>query len=254
MSILKFGGFVEGPNSDSGILKAMATELSRRQRKKEKTRVDFARAAVRLFRERGYDATTVDDIAEVADYARSTFFRYFRSKEDVVFVDLADRATSLRAVLENAPADGDAWQVARQAIIDEVLTFSALSRELDPDFVQLWFTEPELERRYIQIVLTAENALAEYFGRATETDPWSRIECQVLATAVLGVGRAIPRLGLRDEKTVIQALEEGFAVLEQGPAAAAIERLRTQQPPANSSGATKRSRRRRPSPANPGPE
>lgn len=211
----------------------MASEPSRRERKKEKTRVDFVQAAVRLFRERGYEATTVDDIAEAADYARSTFFRYFPSKEDVVFVDLPDRATSLKAVLEAAPADGDAWQVARQAIIDEVLTFSVLSRELDPDFVQLWFTEPELERRYMQIVLAAENALTEYFGRATGTDPWSRIECQVLATAILGVGRAIPRLGLRDEKTVIQALEEGFAVLEQGPAAAAIERLRGQPRPSN---------------------
>ena len=219
----------------------MATEPSRRERKKEKTRVDFVQAAVRLFRERGYEATTVDDIAEAADYARSTFFRYFPSKEDVVFVDLPDRATSLKAVLEAAPADGDAWQVARQAITDEVLTFSVLSRELDADFVQLWFTEPELERRYMQIVLAAENALTAYFGRATGTDPWSRIECQVLATAVLGVGRAIPRLGLRDEKTVIKALEEGFAVLEQGPAAAAIERLRTQPRPSNGT-----SRRRNP--------
>ena len=233
----------------------MPSEPSRRERKKEKTRVDFVRAAVRLFRERGYDATTVDDIAEAADYARSTFFRYFRCKEDVVFVDLPDRATSLKAVLEAAPVDGDAWQVARQAIIDEVLTFSTESRELDPGFVQLWFTEPELERRYIQIVLAAENALAEYFGRATGTDPWSRIECQVLATAVLGVGRAIPRLGLRDEKSVIRALEEGFAVLEQGPAAAAVERLRgPTRPSTNSNGKTRRSSRRHLSPASPEPE
>ena len=79
--------------------------------------------------------------------------------------------------------------------------------------------------------------------------------CQVLATAVLGVGRAIPRLGLRDEKTVIQALEEGFAVLEQGPAAAAVERLRgPTRPSTNSNGKTRRSSRRRLSPASPEPE
>ncbi|HEX5812438.1 MAG TPA: TetR family transcriptional regulator, partial [Pseudonocardia sp.] len=45
---------------------------------------------MRLFRDRGYAATTVDDIAAAAEVSRSTFFRYFPSKEDVVLFDDVD--------------------------------------------------------------------------------------------------------------------------------------------------------------------
>ena len=48
------------------------------------------RAALRLFRERGYEATTVSQIAEAAEISPSTFFRYFPTKEDVVLYDYTD--------------------------------------------------------------------------------------------------------------------------------------------------------------------
>jgi len=76
-----------------------------RQRKKARTRAELQRHALRLFRDRGYAATTVDDIAAAADVSRSTFFRYFPSKEDVVLFDDVDPlmaeafAEGLRAIL-----------------------------------------------------------------------------------------------------------------------------------------------------------
>src|ERR1700752_3119575 len=47
----------------------------------------IAQAAFDLFNERGYEQTTVDDIAERAGLGRATFFRHYRSKEDVIFPD-----------------------------------------------------------------------------------------------------------------------------------------------------------------------
>src|SRR5689334_25041839 len=51
------------------------------------TRARIAAAAFELFAAQGYDGTTVDAIAERAGIARRTFFRYFRSKDDVIFPD-----------------------------------------------------------------------------------------------------------------------------------------------------------------------
>jgi AcrR family transcriptional regulator len=62
----------------------MHEETSRRERKKEETRHRIFHAAVDLFRERGFEHTTVDNITEKADVAKGTFFNYFPRKEAVL--------------------------------------------------------------------------------------------------------------------------------------------------------------------------
>ena len=59
----------------------MEQTLSRRERKKLETRQGLLEAALALFRENGYDETTVEEITERADVAKGTFFNYFPSKE-----------------------------------------------------------------------------------------------------------------------------------------------------------------------------
>lgn len=66
------------------------SEPGLRERKKARTRADLQRHALRLVRDRGWAATTVDDIAAAAEVSRSTFFRYFPTKEDVVLFDDVD--------------------------------------------------------------------------------------------------------------------------------------------------------------------
>jgi AcrR family transcriptional regulator len=64
--------------------------LGRRDRKRLETRKGLAAVALELFAERGFDAVTVNDIADRADVDPSTFYRHFGSKEAVVFSDLGD--------------------------------------------------------------------------------------------------------------------------------------------------------------------
>jgi AcrR family transcriptional regulator len=77
----------------------------RRDRKKDETRLALREAAHRLFAEKGFSQTTIDDIAEAADVSRRTFFRYFDSKDDLLRVDVADLLPVMLAALRARPAD-----------------------------------------------------------------------------------------------------------------------------------------------------
>jgi AcrR family transcriptional regulator len=80
-----------------------------RQRKKNATRDRIRTSALRLFREQGYDATTVEQIASTAGVSHMTFFRYFPTKEDVALSDSYDPL--IAGALEQTPAG---WPVSRR--------------------------------------------------------------------------------------------------------------------------------------------
>jgi TetR/AcrR family transcriptional regulator, regulator of mycofactocin system len=78
---------------------------SLRQRHVDRTRAALAAAAVELFTEHGFAATTVDDIAARADVAPRTFFRYFPTKEAVLFHDADEKLAVVKERLAERPAD-----------------------------------------------------------------------------------------------------------------------------------------------------
>jgi TetR/AcrR family transcriptional regulator, regulator of mycofactocin system len=82
----------------------MATPpVGRRDRKRHATRESLIDAAFTLFEEKGFAATTVDEIAERADVAQRTFFRHFPTKESVLFPDSGEGAWAFRAALDARP-------------------------------------------------------------------------------------------------------------------------------------------------------
>jgi AcrR family transcriptional regulator len=86
---------------------SMDQPLSRRERKKLETRQRLLEAAWTLFREKGYSATTVEEITDGADVAKGTFFNYFPSKEALLEELSVWRVEQLRAALDvsqGAPA------------------------------------------------------------------------------------------------------------------------------------------------------
>jgi AcrR family transcriptional regulator len=84
-----------------------------RERKKQQTRESIHRAALRLFAERGFEATTIADIAAAADIAPRTFFSYFASKEDVVFLHFEPAFADLDRALRKRPAGATALEALR---------------------------------------------------------------------------------------------------------------------------------------------
>lgn len=95
---------------------------SRAGRPSATSRGDLEMVARELFAERGFDATTVEDIAAAAGIGRRTFFRYFASKNDVVWGDFDRGLADLRARL--AAADRD--QPLLDALREGVLAFNVL--------------------------------------------------------------------------------------------------------------------------------
>jgi len=90
---------------------------SLRERKQERVRTELINAAMALFLERGFDATTVDDIADAAQVGRRTLFRYFESKGDIVMAWTRGMTDVLAEALAARPADEPPMHSLREAIL-----------------------------------------------------------------------------------------------------------------------------------------
>src|SRR3954447_25415107 len=119
--------------------------LSLRERKKLKTRRTIQEHALRLFAEQGYDATTIEQIAEAAEVSPSTFFRYFPTKEDVVLTDDYDPliVAAIRAQPPGMPVV-EAVLLGMQQVFDRFTEDDLVSERLRQ---RLFAEVPELRLR-----------------------------------------------------------------------------------------------------------
>ncbi|HJR46282.1 MAG TPA: TetR family transcriptional regulator [Actinomycetota bacterium] len=92
-------------------------DASLRERKKQKTREALEEAAIRLFLEKGYSGTSIEDIASEAEVSRRTFFRYFGSKEGVIFADADQQGAAMVQALLAQPRDVPPLNAYRDAIV-----------------------------------------------------------------------------------------------------------------------------------------
>src|SRR3974377_2183947 len=96
-----------------------STKLGLRERKKQQTRDRIAREALKLFAERGYDETTLAEIADAADVAPRTIFAYFDSKEDILFCEAPSQLEELKHALAQRP-EGSTTIDALRALLSSI--------------------------------------------------------------------------------------------------------------------------------------
>jgi AcrR family transcriptional regulator len=101
-----------------------------RERKKRQTRDALARAALELFVERGYDETTLAEIADAAGVSTRTIFAYFPSKEDILFSTVDSMGDALAQALAERPVNADALSALREFILSSAHEKTELEHKL----------------------------------------------------------------------------------------------------------------------------
>jgi AcrR family transcriptional regulator len=194
----------------------VSTASLRRERRKDQTRLALTRAALRLFREQGFEATTVEEIAEAADYHRATFFRLFASKGDVAFGDIGDRLEAARTAFGASADCDDPWRTARDIIVRESGRFASSDPELQSAFVALWVTDPGLQQRFTALMIEWERLVAGFFATRWGVDPHHDIDCQVIGTAMIGVSRSTMLVAHATGQPIAELLDAGYEALAAG--------------------------------------
>jgi AcrR family transcriptional regulator len=136
-----------------------------RERKKQQTRDTIARAALRLFAERGYDDTTLAEIAEAADVAPRTIFAYFDSKEDILFSEESGYLDELKRMLDERPAG--------TTTVDALREFVGCMKSPDEDDKlrkKVIMASPALQMKMRARHVQLEPMLAESIARDLGTD------------------------------------------------------------------------------------
>ena len=138
----------------------------RRERRRAEVRERLFRAALRLFAERGFMETTVEDITEAADVGKGTFFNYFRTKEHVLATFGAERLAALERAVERAK-QGPVMPVLRNLpndLVSHTTENAALLRAIYAAHASCAPVRAELHKR-LQI---GRRLLAEIFAVAQE--------------------------------------------------------------------------------------
>jgi AcrR family transcriptional regulator len=190
-----------------------------RERKKARTRASIREHALRLFRENGYQRTTVEKIAEAAEVSASTFFRYFPTKEDIVLQD--DMDTRMIEALDRQPARLGPLTAVRAAAREVFASYTQADLDLLQETTVLTMTVPEVRARamdeFARTISVISEALAERTGR-----PADDMAVRTTAGAIVGVMMSItmPWEGWSNDRQTIeetfQRIDQALGLLEAG--------------------------------------
>jgi AcrR family transcriptional regulator len=182
-----------------------------RERKKARTRASLREHALRLFREQGYQATTVEQIAAAAEVSPSTFFRYFPTKEDLVLQDDVD--VRMMEAIQQQPSGVGPIAAMRAAMREVLGSYSPEDLAVVNETTRLSMTVPEIRARamdeFARTITVISETLAKRVGRSADD-----IAVRTAAGAIIGVVMSIA-MPWRDGPGEGQSMEKMFAEIDQ---------------------------------------
>lgn len=185
-----------------------------RDRKKARTRATIQACALRLFREQGYDATTIEQIIDAADVSETTFFRYFPAKEDVVFDD--DYDPQLIEAFQAQPPQVPLVQALRAAFAATFAGLTAQQQAEQNERITLTLTVPRLRVAMLDKVSQAMQLLAPAMAERAGRSP-DDFAVRTVAGAIVGAAMAVAAAIADDPDADLPALiDQAIAQLEPG--------------------------------------
>jgi AcrR family transcriptional regulator len=189
-----------------------------RELKKARTRVALQDAALALFVERGFDHTTVEEIADACEVSPRTFFRYFPTKEDVLFGDSQERCAALLDVVASQPPEGPALEVLHRSLREVALGYESerdrfvrRARVLD-ECPGLRASKAEQQRGWEAALVDELERRAQSAGTTVST-----AELRLVAAVSMAAFRSVFDTWLDDPRTdFVGMLDDTFARLAAG--------------------------------------
>jgi AcrR family transcriptional regulator len=184
-----------------------------RERKKAKTRAAIRRHALRLFREQGYPATTVEQIAEAAEVSPATFYRYFPTKEDVILQD--DFDVLAMDLFEAQPPDLSPIAAMRATVGQMLAAMRPEDIERFRETTSLTMTIPEVRARALDEFTRTIQVMAEVVARRAGLPP-DNFAVRNVAGAITGVimSSLLPLTG--EPTDMFATIDAALAHLEAG--------------------------------------
>lgn len=176
---------------------------------------ELSHIALELFTAKGFDATTVDDIAAAAGIGRRTFFRYFSSKNDVVWGDFEAELDRMRSFLHDCPPTLPITEALHAAVLD-FNQFPDVEAPWHRRRMRLILEVPTLQAHSTLRYAAWREVVADYVAARLDVSPDS-MRPQALAYAFLGVCIAAYDQWLRDEGTTLRThLDSALSLLVRG--------------------------------------
>jgi AcrR family transcriptional regulator len=204
-----------------------ATPPGLRERKKQRTRDALIRAALELFTTRGYERTTVDEIAAAVDVSQRTFFRYFAGKEDAALAAQQLAMDHFVEALRARPAQEPPLEAMRRAVQEGWDTLHEVVEAVVP--IELYLrmyrvieSTPVLLAAYLRSSAEAEERIARLIAQREDLDVDADPRPRVAVAVFGGVIRVTERLWSAGDDFSVEALRALTATyLDQvGPALA----------------------------------